>query len=215
MAATALYNLAMSPADAFGYTAEALHSAGMTLGQQVPPTTIEFSLTRKDVETASIDAIMPGRATIAPGAVAGQSTVSIAIEPASQFMIYAVGIGLAALIVGNWTVAWLVGNGLWFLIVAAAEGYLFHSIFNRWPADALAHIHSRMALSPKASGGAAAPQPAPIYTPPASSATSMTPARTTAADVADQIRHLAELRDQGHITAEEFEAKKSELLKRI
>jgi len=217
MAATALYTLAMSPADAFSYTREALQSAGMTLGQQVPPTTIEFSLTRKDVETASIDAIMPGRAFAAPGAVAGQSTVNIAIEPASQFMIYALGIGLAALIVGNWTVAWVIGNGLWFLIVAGAEGYLFYSIFNRWPADALAHIHTRMQASPKVSGGGPAPQPAPIYTPPPPS-TPPAPAttlKTTAADVADQIRHLAELRDQHLITPEEFEAKKTELLKRI
>ena len=122
MAATALYTLAMSPADAFSYTRETLQSAGMTLGQQVSPTTIEFSLTRKDVETASIDAIMPGRAIIAPGASANTSTVSIAVEPASQFMIYAIGIGLAALIVGNWTVAWLVGSSLWFLIVIGAGG---------------------------------------------------------------------------------------------
>ena len=67
------------------------------------------------------------------------------------------------------------------------------------------------------SGGSPAPQPAPIYTPPPPTApiTPAPPPKTTAADVADQIRHLAELRDQGHITAEEFEAKKTELLKRI
>lgn len=215
MAATALYTLAMSPADAFSYTREALQSAGMTLGQQTPPSGIDFSLTRKDVETVSIDAIMPGRAIIAPGAEAGQATVSIAVEPASQFMIYAIGIGLAALIVGNWTVAWLIGNGLWFLIVAGAEGYLLYSIFTRWPADALAHIHTRMQASSKVSGGGPAPQSTPVYTPPVAPAPSATPAKTTAADVADQIRHLAELRDQGHITVAEFEAKKTELLKRI
>lgn len=214
MAATALYSLSMSPADAFGYTREALQSAGMTLGQQVPPTTIEFSLTRKDVETASIDAIMPGRAIIAPGVTAGTSTVSIAVEPASQFIIYALGIGLIALVFGSW----FINGGIWFLIVAGAEGYLFYSIFTRWPADALAHIHTRMQASPKVSGGGPAPQPTPVYTPPPPSSPIITPAppaKTTAADVADQIRHLAELRDQGHITAEEFEAKKQELLKRI
>lgn len=212
MAATALYTFAMSPADAFSYTREALQSAGMTLGQQVPPTTIEFSLTRKDVETASIDAIMPGRAIIAPGAVAGQSTVSIAVEPASQFIIYALGIGFVALIFGSW----FINTGLWFLIVVGAEGYLFYNIFTKWPADALAHIHTRMQASPKVSGGGPAPQPTPVYTPPPSPiVTPAPPAKTTAADVADQIRHLAELRDQGHITAEEFETKKTELLKRI
>jgi hypothetical protein len=34
-------------------------------------------------------------------------------------------------------------------------------------------------------------------------------------DVSDQIRRLAELRDEGHISSEEFEAKKRELLKRM
>lgn len=34
-------------------------------------------------------------------------------------------------------------------------------------------------------------------------------------DVSDQIRRLAELRDEGHISNEEFEAKKRELLKRM
>lgn len=210
MAATALYTLAMSPADAFGYTREALQSAGMTLGQQVAPSTIEFSLTRKDAETVSIDAIMPGRAIIAPGSAANTSTLSIAVEPASQFIIYAAGIGLAALIVGSL----FINASLWFLIVAGAEVFLFYSIFTRWPADALAHIHTRMQVSPKVSGGGPAPQPAPIYAP-SPSPTPATPAKTTAADVADEIRHLAELRDQGHITAAEFEAKKTELLKRI
>jgi hypothetical protein len=36
-----------------------------------------------------------------------------------------------------------------------------------------------------------------------------------APDVADQIERLAELRDQGHITPEEYEAKKAELLERM
>ncbi len=34
-------------------------------------------------------------------------------------------------------------------------------------------------------------------------------------DVSDQIRRLAELRDEGHISSEEFEAKKREMLKRM
>ncbi len=34
-------------------------------------------------------------------------------------------------------------------------------------------------------------------------------------DVSDQIRRLAELRDEGHISSQEFEAKKRELLKRV
>jgi hypothetical protein len=36
-----------------------------------------------------------------------------------------------------------------------------------------------------------------------------------APDVTEQIRKLAELRDQGHITPAEYEAKKAELLERM
>ena len=54
---------------------------------------------------------------------------------------------------------------------------------------------------------------------PASDAAAPAPASAApanpAADAADTIRHLAELRDQGHITPEEFEAKKAEVLARI
>ena len=49
---------------------------------------------------------------------------------------------------------------------------------------------------------------------------SMSPAASaapaaTAPSVADQIKQLAELRDQGHITVEEYDAKKAQLLERM
>ncbi|WP_395648071.1 SHOCT domain-containing protein [Terricaulis sp.] len=61
-----------------------------------------------------------------------------------------------------------------------------------------------------------APQP-PVYTPPAAPPTPApqpAPADNTAA-IVEQIKQLAGLRDAGAITADEFEAKKAELLKRI
>jgi len=45
--------------------------------------------------------------------------------------------------------------------------------------------------------------------------TATSPAGSAAADAATTIRHLGELRDQGLITAEEFDAKKAEVLARI
>jgi hypothetical protein len=209
--AAALYNLAMSPAEAFDYTRGALQAAGMTLGQQSPPNTIEFSLTRKDVETVSLDVVMPGRAVIAPAADGGKSTVTIAVDPASQFILYAVGIGFAALIVGGW----LINGNLLFLLVIGAEAYLFWAIFNKWPNEALEAIRIRMQASSAVTGGAPVVQPmaAPVFTQPAPPP--QTPPKANAGDIATEIRHLAELRDQGLITAEEFEAKKTELLNRI
>jgi hypothetical protein len=206
MPATAVYNVAMAPADAFEFTRGAVQAAGAVLGAQTPPTDIAFALTRKDSDTGSIDVTMTGRAVIV-AAPEGASTVTLAIEPASQFVVYALGIGLVALLFGNFFFGGL--SGLWFLIVIAAEGYLFWSVFHRWPADALAAIDVKMRASPSVTGGAPVVQPAaPIFSPPP-------PSGANAADIAEQIRRLAELRDQGHLTQEEFDAKKTELLKRI
>ncbi len=209
MAATALYNMAMSPAEAFDYTRGALQAAGATLGAQSAPALVEFTLTRKDMETGSVEVLMPGRAVIAPTGD-GQAAVTLTIDPATQFLLYAVGLGLAALLFGGFFLGSL--NGLWFLIVLGGEAYLFWNVFNKWPGDALNAIRAKMQASSAVSGGAPiVPPAAPIFTPPSPAAV----APANAADIADQIRHLAELRDQGHLTQAEFDAKKAELLKRI
>jgi hypothetical protein len=208
MSATALYTMAMSPADAFDYTRGALQASGAVLGAQSPPALIEFTLTRKDAQTGSVEVLMPGRAVVAP-AGDGQATVTLTIDPATQFLLYAVGLGLAALLFGGFFLGSL--NGLWFLIVLGGEAWLFWNVFNKWPGDALNAIRAKMQASSAVSGGAPiAPPAAPIFTP-----ASSTTAPANAADIADQIRHLAELRDQGHLTQAEFDAKKAELLKRI
>jgi hypothetical protein len=208
MPATAVYNVAMAQADAYEFTRGAIQAAGAVLGAQTPASSLSFALTRKDSDTGSIDVTMPGGAVIAV-APEGTSTVTLAIEPATQFVVYALGIGLVALLFGSFFFGGL--NGLWFLLVIAAEGYLFWSVFNRWPSEALAAIDAKMRASPSVTGGAPVVQPAaPIFSP-------LPQTRTVAdaADIADQIRRLAELRDQGHLTQEEFDAKKTELLKRI
>ena len=210
MPATAVYNVAMAPADAFEYTRGALQAAGAALGGQTPPSSIDFAITRKDADTGSMAVTMPGRAVIA-AAPEGASTVTLVIEPATQFVVYALGIGLVALVFGSFFFGSF--GSLWFLIVIAAEGYLFWSVFNKWPADTLAAIGAKMTASPSVTGGAPVVQAAaPIFSPPPPAPT---PAAAKAADIAEQIRHLAELRDQGHLTQEEFEAKKAELLARI
>ncbi len=207
MPATAVYNIAMNPADAYEYTRQALQAAGAALGAQTAPTQIDFSLTRKDAETGSMDVVMPGHA-IFTAAGDGASQLTLSIEPATQFAAYAFAIGLVALVLGGWFFGGM--NGLWFLIVVAAEAYLLWHIFNKWPSAALDAIRQKMSASPAVSGGAPLVQPAAtIFAPPGSSPP------PSAADIADQIRRLAELRDQGHITQDEFDAKKAELLKRI
>lgn len=206
MSATALYNVAMSPTEAFEYVREALQAAGVVIKSQTATAHIEFSLTRKDAETGTIDAVMPGRALVA-ATETGQVIVTVVIDPATQFILYAVAAGLAALLLGG--LIFTTFNGLWFLMVLAGEAYLFWAIFSKWPADAQAAIRSKMQASPSVSGGATVVEPV-------AAGLGMSTWRATAnSDIADQIRKLAELRDQGHITQAEFDAKKSELLKRM
>lgn len=206
MSATALYNFTMSPAEAYNYTREALQASGVVVISQTPPAHIEFSLTRKDMETGSIDAIMPGRALVA-AADNDQATVTVVIDPATQFILYAVALGMAALLLGGLIFSGF--SGLWFLMVLAGEAYLFWAIFIKWPGDALTLIRAKMQASPAVSGGATKVERVGFgFGAPA-------PAQTGGGDIADQIRKLAELRDQGHLTQEEFDTKKAELLKRI
>src|SRR5829696_1399492 len=59
-------------------------------------------------------------------------------------------------------------------------------------------------------------EPAPVVTPPAPAAPPTAPGRIdTSTEVASALQRLGELRDQGLITPEEFEAKKAELLGRL
>jgi hypothetical protein len=206
MPATVQFNVAMSPAEAFDYSLQALQASGVPIITQTPPVHLEFSVTRRDAETGTLDAIMPGRALVAATAE-GHSTVTFVIDAATQFVVYAVGLGLAALLVGSL----LFGNfgGLWFLAVLAGEAYLFWAIYVKWPTDALNMIRTKMQASSAVSAGSKVVEQVAIKfgTPPSQQA--------AGGDIADQIRKLAELRSQGYLTQEEFDAKKAELLKRM
>lgn len=208
MPATAVYSFAMPVAEAYDYTRGALEASGATLGPQTPPERIDFAIHRKDPDTGAIDLDMPGHADFAAEGE-GKSSVTLSLDPATNLFVYGLGIGVMAIIFGSW-----IGGGgpLWFLIVLAIEAWLFWSIFNKWPTAALDAIRAKMTLSPSVNGGAPVVQPvAPIFAP----MPPRGPAAANAAEIADQIRDLAALRDQGHISQDEFDAKKSELLKRI
>ena len=66
-----------------------------------------------------------------------------------------------------------------------------------------------------ASRPAPAPAPAPVAPAPVAPAPAPAPAAATAEDQAASLVRLAELRDQGVISPEEFEAKKTEILSRM
>lgn len=70
---------------------------------------------------------------------------------------------------------------------------------------------ARPTMPPLRAEPAPAAQPAPA----APAAPAPTPEADTAAEIADALARLAELRDRGLVTPEEFEAKKEELLRRL
>jgi Short C-terminal domain len=207
MSATAVYQVAMGTAEAYDYTHGALTASGAVLGAQSAPARMDFLIRRKDPDTGAIDLEMPGRVFVTTSGD-GRSTVTIAIEPATNLFAYALGLGLVAVVFGSWFVG---STALWFLIVLTGEAWIFWSVFNKWPTAVLDAIREKMLASPAVDGGAPVVQPAaPVF-----STQPSAPPPASTADIADQIRHLAALRDEGHLTQDEFDAKKAELLQRI
>ncbi len=89
-----------------------------------------------------------------------------------------------------------------------------HFDFVRHPDAVQQEIYRQMEANARKQAGWAAPQvvaPAPQSVPPAD----VPPAAPPQPAVADQLKQLAELRDQGVITPAEFDAKKAELLQRM
>ena len=103
------------------------------------------------------------------------------------------------------------GYGTLSVLTAADESNLHYSTM-REPMEFRRSILDQKQLFEQADARAIAEavRQAPQAAVPASAA-----APASADEVADAIQRLAELRDAGHITAEEFEAKKSELLGRL
>jgi hypothetical protein len=73
----------------------------------------------------------------------------------------------------------------------------------RHPDGVQQEIYRQMETNARRQAAWSAPAPAPG------------PATAAGPSIAEQIRQLASLRDQGHISAAEFEAKKADLLSRM
>jgi uncharacterized membrane protein YdbT with pleckstrin-like domain len=79
----------------------------------------------------------------------------------------------------------------------------------RHPDGVQQEIYRQMETNARRQAAWSAPAPAPASAPAPATATAVGPS------IAEQIRQLALLRDQGHISAAEFEAKKADLLSRM
>lgn len=139
-----------------------------------------------------------------------QTKILVEINPAIWFAGFSIAgaiavIFLAGALTQNEETTMLVT--LILLPVTAVMLYLYYRPWRTQVIDKLqAGVHGTMPAYEAA-------QPAP--SPPPPSPAPATAAPSTSASVADQLRQLNELKEQGLITEEEFNAKKAELLKRL
>lgn len=144
-----------------------------------------------------------------------QTKILVEINPATWFTGFSVAgaiavIFLAGALTQNEETTMFVT--LILLPVTAVMLYLYYRPWRTQVIDKLqAGVHGTMPAYETAQH-APAPSPASFASPSPAPATA---APSTSASVADQLRQLNELKEQGLITEEEFNAKKAELLKRL
>jgi hypothetical protein len=162
--ATAAYTLSMPQKEAFDHTLKALEETGALIGTQIPPTRIEFALTRREKTVVTLDIQMTGHILTAK-LPDGQTNATLTVGPSTQYIIYAVGIAAVLLLFGNLVLGSL--GGVWSVLVAAAAGYALWLLFAKLPTDALNAIGETLRASDKVvGGGPAAPASETDPTPP-------------------------------------------------
>lgn len=211
--------------DAFNQALRAIAASGGEVQAQHPPQGARFQIGYKNIwSTMGTTLKYDGDVQIAP-AGPGQVTARFGLKLQWASIVPLMAVVVAVAIIGAMTNYLYAAYFLFILIVGV--GYNAWAASSRFPEKILEDIIKNLQA-----GGAYAPAPqpqyapqpaAPAYTPqPATPAPIPTPTPAPAASnggdsatIVDQIKQLAALRDAGAITPEEFEAKKTELLKRI
>jgi hypothetical protein len=207
-------NLDLPPEPAFDRAVAALQGAGCEITLQARPSAAKFNWFKQSLmSTSGIRVRYAGDLTVVPAG--GQSGVGLNLQldggsAAPVYLLYCV----AFLVL-----IFLIGPVLAFLLTVIGVGMTIWTLGSKTPNDAARDLLNRIVAGAGSVAGAAAsiqqPSPAPpIAAPSASPATSPAPV-ATANEYLDQIKKLAELRDAGAISHDEFEAKKAELLSRV
>lgn len=213
-----------TPHDVFSRAMQALGAQGAEMTWQQAPQGAKFVLPRKSTwSTAGTTLKYDGDLQITP-AGPSQSTARIALKiqwgsalpllalqvasvvVAAMFNYYFATFALILIIGFLAITAWNVSSA----IPDKALNDLMRTLNGGAPVAAPAPAYSAPAAA-AAPVAAAPPAPAPAPVAPARVA----PTQAEAAAVIEQIKQVAALRDAGAITAEEYEAKKKELLSRI
>ncbi len=233
--ASAQVGLNTDQASAFTQALAAIGNTKAQIMWQAPPQSIKFSLIKKDFwNTGGSKLNYLGDVTVTP-AGPRQSTVRIECKPENLSRILSISVGLTLL---GTLLNLRTGLGLLVLLIGAAstawQAYNLSTNLPKGIADELlsqlqmsAYAGAQQGYAPPAPGGYAPPPPppggyAPPPPPPPPGAYAPPPpppppptAPPEPSGLVEQMKQLTQMRDMGALTPEEFEAKKTELLKRL
>lgn len=183
-----------------------------------PARPVEFSVRRAAGMMGGVGAPYGGMATFVPTAN-NQTRVLIELKAKAWYTAVMIFVGLFAIALigsasGGEDDATLVGIAL---VVIAVIAVILYFYYVPWPQKLLdklqAGIHG--AVSAFDVGGSHGPAQPNISLVPSAMSASPAAAQPGAAAIADQLRQLADLHEQGLITDEELQSKRAELLKRL
>lgn len=197
-----------SVAEAPSIFAEAVRAAGGTVTSQVPGQPIRFTIKRPGNIWEGKNTPYDGTANLVPLS-ATQTRIDVTVSCSTTFYLY-LGLGVIFIFLFAW---WL--SPLFILLGLAAIVWSAFQGAGPWAQEVANHVVAALPAVAGAAGPAATIAPAPAASPtgtPASPQASDSPARV---DIADELKKLGELHATGVLTDEEFQAKKTELLKRL
>lgn len=197
-----------SVAEAPSIFAEAVRAAGGTVTSQVPGQPIRFTIKRPGNIWEGKNTPYDGTANLVPLS-ATQTRIDVTVSCSTTFYLY-LGLGVIFIFLFAW---WL--SPLFILLGLAAIVWSAFQGAGPWAQEAANHVVAALPAVAGAPGPAATIAPPPAASPtgtPASPQASDSPARV---DIADELKKLGELHATGVLTDEEFQAKKTELLKRL
>lgn len=210
-----------SPQDAYNQATRAIQQSGGELMWQQAPQAAKFLLSHKNIwSTGGVVLKYDGDLQIMP-AGPGQTTARFSLKVQWNSVIPLILMQVIAVVFAamfNYAIA-----AFFFILVVVGVGVTAWNASSGIPDKQLDLIIKNLQGGGPAPAQAPqqtySPPPAPqpqAYTPPPVAPPAPAPASAdNTASVVEQIKQLAGLRDAGAITADEFEAKKAELLKRI
>jgi Short C-terminal domain len=200
----------------FNIAAQAITAAGGQVILQSPPQSMRVAITRKDfANTSWMKVKFAGDIVITP-AGSRQSTVHVRYQAENLMTI--VGTSVAVTLFAVMLNAQTGLGGLMLLVGIAATAWTAYNLSNNLPrsmAEKLVleiQMQAQSGATPIRQTAAPASQPAPPRAQPNMSSNG---SMTDGSGVVANMRKLQELRDMGALTAAEFEAKKTEILKRL